>query len=236
MEKKLTAEQITIIEETLVLNGLKFDDLKLELTDHIASEIEEMMNTNMLSFEENLKLVFNKWSEQLRPSYSFWINSNNNLFWFTKTELNPSLVTYKCNKLVKKVLSLSIIIGILISILLTVATRNWHNEIILNYLKSGFRIVCFAIFILFVFVRFRIWKSKHNTTYGYLFKRNGFIQIINLFFLSMGIFPFRIYNGNFSLDLAFNSLSLIILFVSVFYLKVAYNHIQFDKKLSLYNS
>jgi hypothetical protein len=233
---KLTAEQITTIEKTLILNGLKFDDLKLELTDHIASEIEELMEINTFSFDENLKVVFAKWSEQLRPSYSFWINSNSNLFWFAKDELHPSLVAYKCNKLVKRVLKLSLAVGLLISIVLTATTRNWHGEVLLNFLKTGFKIVSFTVFILFVFARFRIWKSKHSTTYGYLFNRNGFIQIINLFFLSMGIFPFRIYNGNFGWDLMFNTLSISILFISIFYLKLAYQHLQFDKKLSLFNS
>ncbi|WP_016988952.1 hypothetical protein [Flavobacterium sp. ACAM 123] len=37
---KLTAPQIAFINETLVLNGLIYDDIKLEVMDHIASEIE----------------------------------------------------------------------------------------------------------------------------------------------------------------------------------------------------
>jgi hypothetical protein len=35
---KLTNQQT--IEETLVLNGVVYDDIKLELIDHIATEIE----------------------------------------------------------------------------------------------------------------------------------------------------------------------------------------------------
>jgi hypothetical protein len=37
---KLTNQQIETIEETLVLNGVVYDDIKLELVDHIATEIE----------------------------------------------------------------------------------------------------------------------------------------------------------------------------------------------------
>jgi hypothetical protein len=230
---KLTAGQISKIEETLVLNGIQYEDIKLELTDHIASEIEEVVEVSKFSFEESLKIVFEKWSEQLRPSYSFWINSNNNLLWFIKSELNPSLVTYKCNKLVKKVMKLSILVGLLISILLTVGTRNWHSEVILDCLKGGFKIICFIVLILFVFARLRIWKSERITTYSFLFSRNGLIQIINLFFLSVGVFPFRIYNGSFGWDLMFNTLSVSILFLSIFYLKLAYRHFQFIKKIKL---
>jgi hypothetical protein len=34
-----TNQQITTIEETLVLNGVVYDDIKLELVDHIATEM-----------------------------------------------------------------------------------------------------------------------------------------------------------------------------------------------------
>jgi hypothetical protein len=37
---RLTNQQITTIEQTLVLNGVVYDDIKLELLDHIATEIE----------------------------------------------------------------------------------------------------------------------------------------------------------------------------------------------------
>ncbi|CAM2855380.1 hypothetical protein [Flavobacterium frigoris] len=40
MEKKLSAEQIALIDETLVLNGLTYDDIKLEVTYHLVTEIE----------------------------------------------------------------------------------------------------------------------------------------------------------------------------------------------------
>jgi hypothetical protein len=40
---KLTNQQIAFIDETLVLNGLTYDDIKLEVMDHIASEIEFLM-------------------------------------------------------------------------------------------------------------------------------------------------------------------------------------------------
>jgi hypothetical protein len=40
------------IEQTLVLNGVVYDDIKLELLDHIATEIESLID-EVLSFEEN---------------------------------------------------------------------------------------------------------------------------------------------------------------------------------------
>jgi hypothetical protein len=52
---KLTNQQITI-EETLVLNGVVYDDIKLELVDHIATEMEVLIEGNSLSFEENVQI------------------------------------------------------------------------------------------------------------------------------------------------------------------------------------
>jgi hypothetical protein len=43
---KLTNQQITTIEQTLVLNGVVYDDIKLELLDHIATEIESIMKAS----------------------------------------------------------------------------------------------------------------------------------------------------------------------------------------------
>jgi hypothetical protein len=37
---KLTAPKIALIDETLVLNGLTYDEIKLDVMNHIASEIE----------------------------------------------------------------------------------------------------------------------------------------------------------------------------------------------------
>ncbi|WP_281261792.1 hypothetical protein [Flavobacterium faecale] len=42
----LSKQQIEQIDAILVLNGLPFEDLKMELTDHIATEIEIEMDEN----------------------------------------------------------------------------------------------------------------------------------------------------------------------------------------------
>ena len=71
---KLTIEQIAQIEETLILNGLVYQDVKLELLDHIASEIEEKMSNEEISFELVYKSVFEKWKSSLViSSSSAWL-------------------------------------------------------------------------------------------------------------------------------------------------------------------
>jgi hypothetical protein len=55
---QLTVEQISTINETLVLNGLVYDDVKMELLDHIASEIEQAWMIK----NYNLKMLYKQFS------------------------------------------------------------------------------------------------------------------------------------------------------------------------------
>jgi hypothetical protein len=70
---RLTNQQITTIEQTLVLNGVVYDDIKLELLDHIATEIESIIDERF-SFEENLKSFL---ENELTPSSSFGLEITN---------------------------------------------------------------------------------------------------------------------------------------------------------------
>ena len=60
---KLTTEQIAKIEETLVLNGVVYEDIKLELIDHIASEIENNIGENNILFEAAFYQTFENWKQ-----------------------------------------------------------------------------------------------------------------------------------------------------------------------------
>lgn len=42
-----------------------FDDLRVELLDHIASDVEALMETNSISFEEALPIVLYKWNDEI---------------------------------------------------------------------------------------------------------------------------------------------------------------------------
>jgi hypothetical protein len=68
---KLTTEQIAKIEETLVLNGVVYEDIKLELIDHIASEIENNIGENNILSEAAFYQTFENWKQQLSPSHHY---------------------------------------------------------------------------------------------------------------------------------------------------------------------
>jgi hypothetical protein len=51
---RLTNQQITTIEQTLVLNGVVYDDIKL-LLDHIATEIESIIDESSFHLKKTKK-------------------------------------------------------------------------------------------------------------------------------------------------------------------------------------
>ena len=66
---KLTTEQLQIIENALneKCNFKKFDDVRLEVMDHIASEIEAEMENHLLPFESAFVKVMTRWNPMILP-------------------------------------------------------------------------------------------------------------------------------------------------------------------------
>lgn len=222
---KITNQQLTIIEETLILNGVVYDDIKLELIDHIASEIEAETINDSKSFEIILKEVLEKWKPELQPSFS-------GLIGFT----NPRIMTVKCHKIVKRQLFTVIIFSSLITLALMVFVRNSNYGLVLTNLQGALRSFVLVEFCLVILAWGLLWKSKHQTTYSYLMKKKSFGLIIFLFMIGIGGFPVRLNHPD--AKIAFVSVFFAITYVLItgIYLQLAYKHFQFEKKLSISNS
>jgi hypothetical protein len=218
---KLTNQQIAQIEETLVLNGLKYEDIKLEITDHIASEIEEKIDNETSSFEVAFKEVFNKWKPELKPTFS-------GLIGFT----NPRIMTIKCHKIVNRQLFIAISISSLITFTLMVFVRNSSYGVALTNIQGTLRSFVLVEFCLVVLAWGLIWKSKHQTTYSYLMKKKSFGLIIFLLMIGIGLYPVLL--NHLDAKIAFVSIFSVITYVlfTGIYLQLAYKHFQFEKKLS----
>ena len=218
---KLTNQQIVQIEETLVLNGLIYDDIKLEVTDHIASEIEEEINNETISFEDAFKEVFNRWKPELKPSFS-------GLIGFT----NPRIMTVKCHKIVKRQLFTAISISSMITFTLMVFVRNSSYGLILTDIQGALRSFVLVEFCLVILAWVLIWQSKHQTTYSYLMKKKSFGLIIFLFMIGIGLYPVMLNHPD--AKIAFVSIFSVITYVlfTGIYLQLAYKHFQFEKTLS----
>lgn len=222
---KLTTEQIAQIDETLVLNGLKFDDIKLEVTDHIASEIEEKLCDEKSSFEIVFDEVLEKWKPELQPSFS-------GLIGFT----NPRIMTVKCHKIVKRQLFTVIAISSLITLSLMVFIRNSSYVLVQTNIQGVLRSFVLVEFCLVILAWGLIWKSKNQTTYSYLMKKKSFGLILFLFMIGIGGFPVRLNHPDAKIAFVSVFFALTYVLITGIYLQLAYKHLQFKKKLSISNA
>jgi hypothetical protein len=221
---KLTTEQIAKINQTLIEKGLIYEDIKLELIDHIASEIEAEMEEKEISFETAFKKAFENWKEQLRPSSSFWLRGNKSI---------PKIISYKCNQMIKRVFLMSITMGLVTAFLVTLIFKKIANEEVLFLLNSILKVISISGIMLFIYCKYRLWQSKRKSSYSYLFSQNGFGQIFNLIFIATGCFKF---NGNttfFNFHFMNTFFPITLLFISAFYLTLVFKHLIFIKNIEL---
>lgn len=221
---KLTTDQISKVEETLVLNNIQYDDIKLELTDHIASEIEEKISIEGVSFEIAFHKVFENWKEQLRPSSSLWLG---------KQYLLPKIIMDKWIKNIKKQQKMTLLISFIFAIVFTTIARTINNEVVFDYYRIFFRTILILELVLIMVGKYIIWKSNHKTTFSFFYKTNSFPVIIFLFFMGIGLFPIKIIAPDIASNLVFNFLMFVYVVLPIYYLQLAYQHVQFTKKLKL---
>jgi hypothetical protein len=216
---KLTVEQISKIEETLVLNGIQYDDIKLELTDHIASEIEEKISIDGVSFELAFHEAFDNWQYQMKPSSSFWVGL---------IYSSPRIVMDRWKSTTIRQQFQSLFIAIIPTLGLVSIFKIYNNSAVIDIVIQGFSLVFFFIII---YSRLVIWKSKRKTTFSLMFGRNS--NLILFYMMLFVIAPLRMNEISFwrnSLSTFLVSWFMVYLF---FNLQLAYKHFQFIKKLKL---
>lgn len=218
---KLTAEQIECINQTLIGKGIKYDDLKLEVLDHIASEIENEMKTTNKDFPVVYKQVFENWNTEFKMTRAL----------FSFNTYYPKLAKSKFGNQFKKELITSLVLSIL---LLTIFQIIENKQVKLQFLSVVKEILfytyCTTVAVALV-IKLMNSKSKVTSTYKHLFDTRFAVMIV---FLSV------IFNANIPHDLTNQNLfvgtisCLFVFFVSVIY--VGLKHLQFEQKLSISNS
>ena len=155
---KLSAEQIKQIEEKLYVDyDFYYDDAKHEVIDHIASEIEEEMETN--SFEDAFCKVLQNWHDRLREVE--W--SGMHLYGKIKMPLfykDQLLSTFR-NDLI-----IWVVISLFVPVLIYLFKDSMEIETI-NNVVFIYKIVVFAIaIILNQYVLKKYTEGNYTTVYG----------------------------------------------------------------------
>ena len=224
----LTNQQLTIIEETLILNGVVYDDIKLELIDHIASEIEAEIINDSKSFEIILKEVLEKWKQQLKSaSDNLWLGSG-----FSA----PKIILDKLADDKKRELFVGgISIGLMTMVILTINYK-LQSPLVLLGIVFFIKTVSLMGALLMLSGKLSLFKSKIKSTYLFRFNKSFYLILFYGVLIGIGLFPILPSNKNIQIKAISLIVTLTYLFLNYGNLKLFYKHFQFEKKLSISNS
>lgn len=168
---KLTTTQIEEINETLIQKGLIYDDIKLEVIDHIASEIENELENNQSYFTEAFEDVFSKWQSELK------LTSN----WWSSGFVAPKIVIDKYALQVKKQFKFAALYDLMFSVLMVTITNLYPQEIAYTVSKIVY-VACYSLIsLMLVYCWFVNWKLKSTTIFGKIFRSTSFVSVWFLF-------------------------------------------------------
>ncbi|MFA7444752.1 MAG: hypothetical protein WCY89_02310 [Flavobacteriaceae bacterium] len=171
----LNNEQLHKIDQVLEDSGLDFLDFKLEIKDHIASQIETLCKEENLSFESALSITLEQWKPHLRLNESFWISNKQSFPRIVITGLRKRYFVYN-------------FISTTLVILLFAIDIFKLRELKFNglYLFLGFSLLWL---ILSVF-RYTIYKTGIKTSYSYEFNRMYLLISLMLGLGGISLFSF----------------------------------------------
>ena len=167
---KLTNEQIEIIDQTLMDKGVVYDDIKLELLDHIITDIE--LETEESNFDVAFSKAMLKWERELEETSSFWDNL-----------VGPRVIIGKYSALSKKKYLLSLLFAVAFSILMIIITKLNPEEYIYNVLKMVFTSAYIVLDLIIIISLFFIWKLKTKTIHGRFFQKNCSYLVMHLYII-----------------------------------------------------
>jgi hypothetical protein len=206
----LTQEQLHTIDTILDKLGLDFLDFKLEVKDHIACQVERIMESKTITFEEATLEVLRDWEEKLIPTQG-WLMSNGRTF--------PKMVTKKVTKrFLLYNLVLFFMVGLSVFIFMSLDK---------NFIERVFENKTFLIFYglmgaLYIILWGYLHKQNVKTSYSYQFKQSAAL------ILSYGFMMF-LFNASITNCMAI----FIIIGISPFLFFTFYKHQQFIKKYHL---
>lgn len=222
---KLTNQQIAIIDQTLIDKGLIYEDIKLELIDHIATDIE--LETEESNFDVAFSNTMVKWERALEETSNFWSNF-----------VGPRIVIDKLSILYKnqcKFVLLAVVI--FCTLMVTITTLN-PEEYVYNTLKVVFSSIFFLLCLAGMTSLFFIWKTKSKTISGKFFQKNCSFLAFNFYMIYSHL------NGHSHLYRHYNRESIFknfmewffysfFFFMAVYLVMIAVQHFRIVKKYKL---
>ncbi|MGL2965379.1 hypothetical protein [Flavobacterium sp. XGLA_31] len=221
----LSPTEIHVIKETLELNKLVYEDIKLELTDHIASAIEAEMENRKVDFNTALHTVFEQWKPMLQPASNF--------FWLGNFIEGPKIVVNQWVAYSQRQMAWICGFAVIWAVVATVFFNYRHEVVVLNnadvvakYLFAatvGATILGLAI----------VWLVNVKTIYSRLFKRRSVLAFFQPLMISAGVMKLYFYDGTTGLTLLTNFLFSWFFFYTLINLRLVAEHLRVIKKYQL---
>jgi hypothetical protein len=207
---KLTVEQIDKIDVILDKLGLDFLDIKLEVKDHIACQVEENMRSREVTFDDSLIEVLKCWESKLVLEES-WLISKKKSF--------PKIVI---QRLFKRFLiyNISVVLFVILSYFFFQNYKQTINDFVLFSKYSTIIYSCF--FGIYSILWVKMYFQKIKTSYFYQFKQNFYLLFLFQFYSILSLGTLMNY---FCLSM--------LLILTPFQLYTFYKHQQFIKKFKL---
>ena len=166
---KLTNEQIAIIDQNLIDKGVVYEEIKLELLDHIVTDIE--LETEESNFEVAFSKVMAKWErelEEINPLEKF---------------VTSRIVKEKFYKITKNQYKFSLLAVVVFSVLMTTITTLNPEEYVYNMLKLVFSSIYFLFCLAAIISMFFIWRTKSKTISGKFFQMNCSFLVFHFYII-----------------------------------------------------
>jgi hypothetical protein len=180
---ELTKEQISIIESYLLRKEIHFLDVKIEVLDHMISDIESLMKEKKHDFERAFHIVTKKWNKDFVQTFSLY---------FGVTHCAPKIVIQKAKTNFKNhsfIFLASYFIPLLILVNLDIHFSKNSIEYS-NFIFRGIGIISGLFFLLTYYKKF---KSKVETTYSFILKTQA--PVLLLFILPICNINYFLKNG-----------------------------------------
>tara|TARA_B110000261_G_scaffold93880_1_gene106486 strand:+ start:158 stop:826 length:669 start_codon:yes stop_codon:yes gene_type:complete len=175
---ELTKEQLQRVAHYLNVKDIIYIDLRMEVFDHIVSDIEVKMGAEKLDFEPTFYNATVKWNKHLIKESSFY---------FGLTYSLPKIVLEKAKKVFKKWYFFSLLLYFIPYILLDnvniIFSENEIKE--LNVFLQTLTVCTLIAFFCLLIVKF---KEKNKTTYSFILKTLSWNFIIGFFVLFLNYF------------------------------------------------
>lgn len=216
---KLTTEQIECINQILIAKGLNFDDLKVEVLDHIATEIENEMEVSNKDFPVVFNQVFENWNSELQPTRAF----------FSLNTYYPKLARNAFRNQIKIEIVTTIVLSLLLFFVFQlVSDSNSKLQFILWIKKVFFYTYIGTALMMFIFKFFNS-KSKVSSTFRHSFDTRFPVIFVWLAFVFNDNIPQDATNQNLFV------LSMGCLFMYLFsFIYLGFKHYQFRRRFSFH--